>query len=254
MITLAVALAPHTAFGQLDDVFGGNSGQLQPMPPANGASSIDLSVLLRDGGFNLVDTPSADFCKIEVENEDYTFPVFVYTSDNKRLIWIKIGLDDVPLDAGDHVDKLLSLMAFSGSYGPNFYSFDPETRLISLYSSMWVENISKKKLTETINIMVFQATEQAPSWDTSLWTAARHVGSWAATMDDGGEITINLRPDGSFDLVNGATSITGNYTVADGTLDMTDTDNNNVSGAIVFLDGNHFNFTIGGQKLNFERR
>ncbi|MGI9515977.1 MAG: hypothetical protein ACR2NP_02930 [Pirellulaceae bacterium] len=246
------------AQGNLNSFFKNGSApqtqQQQQQAPQDGR--IDIQRILSSKGFTIVEVRDDGSVEISVERDDITYPALVGMTQSGNKMWIDIGLSTVPGTAGDHAEKILELLELSGSFGSQFFSYSKENRLIHLIDAMDARLITDDAVAEMVNNAILVAAETVSNWDTSSWTNARHVGSWSAPMGQG-TMVISLRADGSFEMINRAGSevmtITGNYQLDRGTLQMQDAQGNEINGALQFVDGNHFNLVVNNQNLSVER-
>lgn len=106
-----------------------------------------------------------------------------------------------------------------------------------------------------------QPLQQQPQQQQPQQQQLQHVGSWTASTATGATITLNLNGNGAFNWVansNGKTSrFDGQFTIADGTLTLArSSDNQKLSGRMTF-SGNGFNFKLNGANdggLNFSQQ
>jgi len=256
LVALAMpAVMPQNANAQLNNVFGNNASST-PSQPGSDSSAPDLSKLLTEAKANFQLEGEGTYL-VTSEMDGVKLPVYVYMNQAKTLIWVKVNLMKLSNDATQHTDKLLQLLELSGTFGEAFYSYNSSSTYLELYSVFRPESINAKDLASRIQTMTTQVLKQREAWYADEWTVARHVGSWSAGMGENASMTIDLRVDGSFSLVNNAngqsTSIKGSYQIEQGKLTMKDTDGNQIAGEINFVDGNHFSLNVNNQNLSFER-
>lgn len=250
----AIANAQQGGFNSFFKKQSAQPQQPQPQTPHGG--NIDIRQMLSGKGFSIVNVLDNGTVEISVEHNGITYPALVGMTQSGEKMWIDIGLASVPGSAGDHTDKILELLELSGSFGSQFFSYSKDNRLLHLIDAIDARLISADAVEEMVNNAILVAGETVANWDTSTWTNARHIGSWSAPLGDG-TMVINLRADGSFEMVNRSggevITISGNYELDRGTLRMQDGQGNEISGALQFVDGNHFKLDVNNQNLSFER-
>lgn len=258
LLVLAAVVAltvPQLAFAQ------GGFGQLfeksaPPVPsqPANQES--DVARLLREGGFTIKEAYDDGSVFLEIERGGLTFPVAVGMTGNRKSMWVDIALHKVPGNASGHMDKILNLLELSGSRGTAFFSYRKQYRMIHLIDAIDARLINVANVKKMVDGTLDIALQTEESWNTENWTQARHIGSWSAPLNDG-SLEIALLADGSFSLNNrgnGSTvTIQGTYQLEGSSLSMDDGQGTKIVAQLRFVDGNHFELTLNGENLRFER-
>ena len=252
MIALVASIAmPNTSHAQLNNIFSNSTESSSAK-----LDHSDLAKMLTESGLKFEKETETLFL-VTAKHNDVKLPVYVYFSKDKSVVWIKINLSKLSGGTTQHTDKLLKLLELNGSYGEAFYSYNSNSTYLELYSMFRANSLDAGKLKQRIQAMAAQTLNQIDSWNADEWTTARHVGSWSAAVDANATMTIELRTDGSFALKNESagqiTAINGKYTISNGQLKMEDTQGNQIAGAIVFTDGNHFSLSVNNQDLKFER-
>jgi hypothetical protein len=253
LAAFAILTSGTNAHAQLNNLFA-NPGTQSPASPND--ASADVAQLLKSSGLKF-EMESEGTYLVTSEAEGVSLPVYVYQNKAGSILWVKVNLDELKGNPADHADKLLSLMELSGTFSGAFYSYNSQTRFLEIYNAIPVNEVTVAGLKSRIESMTLQVIRQRDAWYASEWTNPRHVGSWSASLSGNVTMTIDLRADGSFQLTNQAdsqvTSIHGNYQIQSGQLQMRDNDGNQITGEIVFVDGNHFDLSVNSQKLSFER-
>ncbi len=191
--------------------------------------------------------------------KDWTLPTVLEISKSKTNIWVTMVLKRPKIDPLEYPDRLLKLLEWNGTYGDSFFSVIPSTKAITLVGAIQLNGpIEDKDIKEHLDYLGGLAIRTQNLWDTSKWAdAPQHVGKWAG--EDGNSMKLELTRNGKFVLTSGTGNVTkGNYTLADGTLTMTEATTSGaagekVSGKISFSDANHFVLKVGDNELKFVR-
>lgn len=243
----------------LGDVFGSGTPAADKVIPEKTESETETGIhigeVCTEAGY-MVKNSKSDFVEMTVKESGISYPVVVYKSESKEILWFQINLVKLPENMGEHAEKIKMLLNKNGSFGPCFYGV-ADNGMIQMLGTMRMPSVTPETVESQVEMMIAQLDEQIKLWDTSKWTVARHVGSWSSKLDAESAMVINLRGNGTFDLTNTSgsktTSITGNYLIEAGSLKMKDSQGNEIAGNIVFIDGNHFDLDVNDKSLRFER-
>lgn len=97
------------------------------------------------------------------QQEGWFFPINVFLSSDKSILWLTQGLQVVPEDADDAAVFLKALEA-NGAYGPPMFSIVPETRMLQMNQGVRNDGLDADALEEIITAFASVVEQTQPLW------------------------------------------------------------------------------------------
>lgn len=98
------------------------------------------------------------------QQEGWIFPINVFLSADKSVLWLTQGLQVVPEDADDAAVFLKALEA-NGAYGPPMFSIVPETRMLQMNQAVRNDGLDADALEEIITAFAGVVELTQPLWN-----------------------------------------------------------------------------------------
>jgi hypothetical protein len=212
---------------------------------------------------------------ISLQHSRWTFPIRLELVDQGQKVLVQLALessDKKPLPA----DRLTGLLAANSQIRPACFTFSATRKRLELVVPLANENLSARALREELRNLASLAEKTAPVWDSA--NAATNgatppasttppaspvsalVGKWSASRSATESFTLQLKTDGSFELVHvraGRSSrSTGRFEFTGRQLTLTGSDNAKIVGEVGNLAAKSFEFTPNNSaaaKLAFQK-
>lgn len=192
----------------------------------------------------------------DVNHAGFKLPFISVRTPSGIFIWNTIRLAPVPNDISPELmaQRMIKLLAASGEAGDFFFSFDEESRMITLHGCIQIQ----KKLTPEYYInhlitMVDIAIATENLWNPGKWDAdePKHIGRWESEANG---MTLNLKHADRFELIVGQNVTKGNFKLEDNSLTMQDSNGEKLTAQIKFDNPNQFRLIVDGNVNVFVRQ
>lgn len=191
----------------------------------------------------------------EIKTSGFALPTIAVRSPNGSFIWNTFRLAPVPADTPAEVlaDRMMKLLAASGELGDFFFSYDAESRMITLHGCIQVHGkITTEFYLDHLSAMgtVVEKTEHL--WNPEKWAAdePKHIGTWEAESNG---MTLKLQNADRFELIVGETVTKGSFKLDGNQLTMEDSTGDTLTGEIKFDNPNQFQLNVEGNVNVFVR-
>ena len=163
-ILTAILISPAFNSARADEATGLPPGALSEESLGQILNAIGLKPMKTDKRY--------DFAfKTSIRGEEWKFSMSAVLSRNSESVWIMAWLDEVPKTA-DAVPRtaLLRLLAANDRMGNGkFFAYIPTNKRFVLQRVLKNQNMSTKKITETLQDLAVSVADEFPIWNVANW-------------------------------------------------------------------------------------
>ena len=167
-VLLPILLIANSATGQDDTP---QEATRTPLPGALTEES--LGQVLMDIGLKPVRTEKRyDFAfKTKIRGEEWKFSMSTVLSRNGETVWVMAWLDQIPRTANEVPQTaLLRLLAANDRLGNGkFFAYIPNNKRFVLQRVIRNEQMSNKRLIESLQDLAVSVADEYPSWSVANW-------------------------------------------------------------------------------------
>lgn len=191
----------------------------------------------------------------DVRHSGFILPTVAVRTPSGNFIWNAFRLAPVPTDTPAEVmaERMMKLLAASGDAGDFFFSYDQESRMITLHGCIQVQGkITSEFYIDHLIVMGDFAAKTETLWNPEMWSAdqPKHIGKWEAAANG---MTLDLRNANRFELTVGQNVTKGSFKLDANQLTMEDSTGDTLTGEIKFDNPNQFQLIVEGNVNVFVR-
>jgi hypothetical protein len=258
---------------------GGKPGDISEKGERMGTVSL-LFDRLRDSGLE-PQREGEQAVLVSLQHSRWTFPIRLELVDQAQKVLVQLSLepsDKKPLSA----DRLTGLLAANSQIRPACFTFNATRKRLELVVPLTNDNLSARALREELRNLAGLAEKTAPVWDSATsgangaspgntppassvaaapaTSANSLVGKWSASRSATESFTLQLKADGSFELVHlqagRSTRSAGRFEFTGRQLTLAGSDKVKIVGEVGNVAAKSFDFTpnnAAAAKLAFQK-